>query len=566
MSKKNFLPFLVMAAILMALASCSGKLKPLSAQYIQADPQPLEAVGGQVPVTISIAYPAKWFKKNATLTITPVLRYPGGETWGTAYTFQGEKVRANNQVIPYGTGGNVTMKSSFKYKPEMKRSELYLTFDVKIGNKSSRLPDIKIADGVIATSALANAATANPAVGADKFQRIIKEAYDANILFLIQQAELRSNELSKGELKDWKDRVKQANDAANQNVSVEVSAYASPDGGLSLNESLAERREANTTRYLKGELNKRKIDVPVGAHYTAQDWEGFKQLVEQSNFQDKDLVLRVLSMYPDPEQREHEIRNISAVFSKLADEVLPKLRRSRLIANVKIIGKSDAEIQDMLEKYPSALTVEELLYAATLSDDAAQKESIYKLTMQKYPKDYRSYNNVGSLCLQRGDYESAHVWFDRALKLKDNAEAKVNLGLLALKDGDLSKATSLIAEGSALPGVGDALGYLYLRQGDYAKAETAYGDVTTNNAAVAQILNRNYSKAIKTLEAIAKPDATTDYLRAIVATRMGDTSLAISSLQKALQKDPSLASRIDYDLEFARLRGMRDFSQLLRLH
>ena len=232
MSKKNFLPFLVMAAILMALASCSGKLKPLSAQYIQADPQPLEVVGGQVPVTISIAYPAKWFKKNATLTITPVLRYPGGETWGTAYTFQGEKVRANNQVIPYGTGGNVTMKSSFKYKPEMKRSELYLTFDVKIGNKSSRLPDIKIADGVIATSALANAATANTAVGADKFQRIIKEAYDANILFLIQQAELRSNELNKGELKDWKDRVKQANDAANQNVSVEVSAYASPDGGL----------------------------------------------------------------------------------------------------------------------------------------------------------------------------------------------------------------------------------------------------------------------------------------------------------------------------------------------
>ena len=220
----------------------------------------------------------------------------------------------------------------------------------------------------------------------------------------------------------------------------------------------------------------------------------------------------------------------------------------------------------MLEKYPSALTVEELLYAATLSDDAAQKESIYKLTMQKYPKDYRSYNNVGSLCLQRGDYESAHVWFDRALKLKDNAESKVNLGLLALKDGDLSKATSLIAEGSALPGVGDALGYLYLRQGDYAKAETAYGDVTTNNAAVAQILNHNYSKAVKTLEAIAKPDATTDYLRAIVATRMGDTSLAISSLQKALQKDPSLASRIDYDLEFARLRGMRDFSQLLRLH
>ncbi len=287
MNKKNFLPFLAMAAIF-ALASCSGKLKPLSAEYIKADPQPLEAVGGQVPVTINIAYPAKWFKKNAVVTITPVLRYASGETWGTAYTYQGEKVRSNNPTIPYGVGGNVTMKSSFKYKPEMKKSELYLTFDAKIKNKTIRLPDIKIADGVIATSALANAATANPAVGADKFQRIIKEAHNANILFLIQRAELRSNELKKSELKEWKDRIKSANDASNQNVSVEVSAYASPDGGLELNETLAEKRESNTTRYVKGELKKQKIDIPVDANYTAQDWEGFKELVSKSNLQDKE--------------------------------------------------------------------------------------------------------------------------------------------------------------------------------------------------------------------------------------------------------------------------------------
>lgn len=295
MNKKIFSPFLAMAVIF-ALTSCSGKLKPLSTDYIKADPQPLEVVGGQVPVTINIAYPAKWFNKNAVVTITPVLRYATGETWGTAYTYQGEKVRANNPMIRYGTGGNVTMKSSFKYKPEMKKSALYLTFDAKIKNKVVRLPDIKIADGIIATSALANAATANPVVGADKFQRIIKEAHNANILFLIQQAELRSNELKKNELSDWKDRIKSANDAPNQNVSVEVSAYASPDGGLKLNETLAEKREANTTRYVKGELKKQKIDIPVDANYTAQDWEGFKELVSKSNLQDKDLVLRVLSM------------------------------------------------------------------------------------------------------------------------------------------------------------------------------------------------------------------------------------------------------------------------------
>ena len=420
---------------------------------------------------------------------------------------------------------------------------------------------------MIATEALATLAGVTPVISPDGFQRVIKEAYDANIMFLIQQSNVRSSELNKDEVQEWKYTVQNAKETPNQEVSVEVQAYASPDGGKELNEKLSASREKNTTAQLKTAFKKQKMsDVAIDAHYTAQDWEGFKKLVEQSDFQDKELVLRVLSMYPDPEQREHEIRNISAVFSKLADEVLPKLRRSRLVANVKIIGKSDAEIQSLLEKFPSALTVEELLYSATLTDDVAQKENIYKLVMQKYPKDYRSYNNVGSLCLQRGDYEAALVWFDRALKRKDNPETKVNLGLLALKDGDLNKATSLIAEGSSMPGVGDALGFLYLRQGDYAKAETAYGDVTTNNAAVAQILNRNYSKAIKTLEAIAKPDATTDYLRAIVAARMGDSAKAISSLQKALQKDPSLTSRIDADLEFASLRGLKDFTQLTRLY
>lgn len=564
MSKKNFLPFLVMAAILMALASCSGKLKPLSAQYIQADPQPLEVVGGQVPVTISIAYPAKWFKKNATLTITPVLRYPGGETWGTAYTFQGEKVRANNQVIPYGTGGNVTMKSSFKYKPEMKRSELYLTFDVKIGNKSSRLPDIKIADGVIATSALANAATANPAVGADKFQRIIKEAYDANILFLIQQAELRSNELNKGELKDWKDRVKQANDAANQNVSVEVSAYASPDGGLSLNESLAERREANTTRYLKGELNKRKIDVPVGAHYTAQDWEGFKELVSKSNLQDKDLVLRVLSMYSDPEQREREIKNISTVFRSLADEILPKLRRSRLTANIEIIGKSDEEISRLAQSNPKALNVEELLYAATLATNDVDREAIYTKASELFPNDYRTWNNIGMQRYYAGDLRKAEELFNKSNSVQQNSAANINLGLLALTRGERDKAQQLIGGASDVAELGEALGMLYLEQGDYAKAVSSFGAAKTNNAALAQILTKDYSKASQTLNAVTRPDATTDYLKAIVSARTNDAAGVISHLKAAISKKKSLAREAANDLEFAKYAKDAAFTNLVR--
>lgn len=542
MNKKIFLPFLAMAVIF-ALTSCSGKLKPLSTDYIKADPQPLEVVGGQVPVTINIAYPAKWFNKNAVVTITPVLRYATGETWGTAYTYQGEKVRANNPTIPYGTGGNVTMKSSFKYKPEMKKSALYLTFDAKIKNKVVRLPDIKIADGVIATSALANAATANPAVGADKFQRIIKEAHNANILFLIQQAELRSNELKKSELSDWKDRIKSANDAPNQNVSVEVSAYASPDGGLKLNETLAEKREANTTRYVKGELKKQKIDIPVDANYTAQDWEGFQELVSKSNLQDKDLVLRVLSMYKDPEEREREIKNISSVFKSLADEILPQLRRSRLTANIEIIGKSDEEISRLAQADPKALNVEELLYAATLTDNDTDKEAIYTKASQQFPDDYRTWNNIGMQRFYAGDLKKAEEMFNKSNSVKPNSEANINLGLIALTRGEKEKAQQLIGGASDVAELGEALGVLYLEQGDYAKAVSSFGAAKTNNAALAQIMTKDYSKASQTLNAVTRPDAVTDYLKAVVAARTNDADGVINNLKAAIGKKQSLAKR-----------------------
>lgn len=562
---KNVITTAVLSvAVLSIMSSCSSKLRPLTADQVKAEPQPLEVVGGKVPVTVHLTFPAKWFPKDATLTVVPIIRYQGGEKWGTGTTFQGEKVYGNDRIVHYANGSNATVQFSIPYIPAMAKSELYLNLKGKQGSRTIQLPDLKVADGVIATEALATVAGVAPVIAPDGFQRIVKEAYDANIMFQIQQSNVRSSELTKDEVQEWQYTVQNAKETPNQEVSVEVQAYASPDGGRELNEKLSASREKNTTTALKGRFRKEKMqDVAIDAHYTAQDWEGFKQLVEQSNFQDKDLVLRVLSMYPDPEQREREIKNISSVFSKLAEEVLPKLRRSRLIANVKIIGRSDDEIKKTLEKYPSALTVEELLYAATLTDDLQQQESIYKLTAQKYAKDYRAYNNIGTLYLQRENYVTAKRWFEQALKQKDNAESKVNLGLIALKDGDVAKATSLIAEGSSLPGVGQVLGYLYLSQGEYAKAQTAYGDYASNNAAVAQILNRDYSKALSTLSAIAKPDATTEYLRAIIGARTNDSSAAIAALGRAVSLDPTLTTRIANDLEFAGLRGQRDFGALI---
>lgn len=562
---KNVITTAVLSVAVLAItSSCSSKLRPLTADQVKAEPQPLEVVGGKVPVTVHLTFPAKWFPKDATLTVVPIIRYQGGEKWGTGTTFQGEKVYGNDRIVHYANGSNATVQFSIPYIPAMAKSELYLNLKGKQGSRTIQLPDLKVADGVIATEALATVAGVAPVIAPDGFQRIVKEAYDANIMFQIQQSNVRSSELTKDEVQEWQYTVQNAKETPNQEVSVEVQAYASPDGGRELNEKLSASREKNTTTALKGRFRKEKMqDVAIDAHYTAQDWEGFKQLVEQSNFQDKDLVLRVLSMYPDPEQREREIKNISSVFSKLAEEVLPKLRRSRLIANVKIIGRSDDEIKKTLEKYPSALTVEELLYAATLTDDLQQQESIYKLAAQKYAKDYRAYNNIGTLYLQRENYVTAKRWFEQALKQKDNAESKVNLGLIALKDGDVAKATSLIAEGSSLPGVGQVLGYLYLSQGEYAKAQTAYGDYASNNAAVAQILNRDYSKALATLSAIAKPNATTEYLRAIIGARTNDSSAAIAALRRAIELDSTLTTRIANDLEFAGLRGQRDFGALI---
>ena len=563
MNKKFFLPFFVLAAIL-TLSSCSNKLKPLAEQYIKAEPQPLEAIGGKVPVTINATFPAKWFNKKAVVTVTPVLRYQGGEAWGTAYTYQGEKVKGNNQVIPQAAGANVTMKSAFTYKPEMKKSELYLTFDAKIKNKVVKLPDVKIGEGVIATSELADAATATAAIAADKFQRIIKEAHDANIMFLIQQANLRASETNSEAIKEWKELVKNADEAPNQNVAIEISAYASPDGGVKLNTGLAEHREGNTSKYLAKELKKMKVEVPVDARYTAQDWDGFKELVSKSNLQDKDLVLRVLSMYQDPETREKEIKNISAIYSDLAETILPQLRRSRLTANVEIIGKSDEEISSLAKSNPKELNIEEILYAATLTNNDAEKMAIYTKASELYPNCYRTWNNIGMMAFKAGDLNKAEQMFNKSNAVKNNPSANMNLGLIALTKGDQAKAQQLFGSASGVNELSEALGVLYLEQGEWAKAANSFGSVKTNNAALAQILVKDYSKASQTLNGVANPDATTAYLKAIVAARTNDANGVVSNLKAAIAKDKSMAKEAAIDLEFAKYANNADFQALVK--
>ena len=441
MTKKLYLPLLM--ALIVALSSCGNKMGELSSDYFTVTPQVLEAVGGKVPATINGKFPEKYFNKKAVVEVTPVLKWNGGEAKGQPATFQGEKVEGNDQTISYKMGGNYTMKTSFDYVPEMAKSELYLEFKATVGSKTITIPAVKVADGVISTSEFIEQtlSSATPANGDDAFQRIIKEKHDANIMFLIQQANVRASELKTA--KAFNEEVKNVDEAVNKKISnIVVSAYASPDGGVSLNSKLAENRQDNTAKVINQNLKKAKVDAAIDTKYTAQDWEGFQELVSKSNIQDKELILRVLSMYSDPEQREQEIKNISSVYKTLADEILPQLRRSRLTLNYEIIGKSDEEIANLANTDAKQLDIEELLYAATLTNDLAKKEAIYTKATQIYPNDYRAYNNLGKLAYQAGNLDKAESFFKKASSLNNAAEVNMNLGLIALNKGDKAAAES----------------------------------------------------------------------------------------------------------------------------
>ncbi len=563
MTKKLYLPLLM--AMVVALASCSKKMGPLSSDYFTTTPQVLEAVAGKVPVTINGKFPEKYFNKKAVVEVTPVLKWNGGEVKGQSSTFQGEKVEGNDQTISYKVGGNYTMKTVFDYVPEMAKSELYLEFNAKIGNKVVTIPAVKVADGVIATSELVNntLSSANPALGEDAFQRIIKEKYNANIMFLIQQANIRASELKTA--KDFNQQVADVNAAENKKISnIEVSAYASPDGGVKLNTGLAENREQNTTSMLNKDLKKSKIDAAVDAKYTAQDWEGFQELVSKSNIQDKELILRVLSMYQDPEQRETEIKNISSVYKNLADEILPQLRRSRLTLNYDIIGKSDEEISKLAASNPKQLSIEELLYAATLTKDAAAQNAIYTAATQQYPNDYRAYNNLGKLAYQAGDMAKAESLLKKAASLKDAPEVNMNLALVSLAKGDKSAAETYLGKASGTKEFGETAGNLYIAQGQYERAVNSFGDAKTNSAALSQILAQDYNKAKTTLAGVETPDAYTDYLTAVLGARTNNATLVINSLKSAISKDSSLAKKASSDLEFVKYFTNSSFMSLIK--
>ena len=538
-----------------ALTSCGKKLGQFSADNFTVNPNPLEVVGENVPAQITARVPAKFFVKNAEVTVTPYLVYDGKETASQAYSFQGEKVRGNAPVVSYEYGGTFNIPANYAYVPEMEKSQLQLAFTVNQGKKQYVLPRVTVANGVVATAALADAATVAPAIAPDAFQRVINEKYAADIMFLINKANIRANQLNTDAMDELrKEILATATDTSLVLDELNVSSYASPDGTLAFNERLAQEREDNTLAYLNKQLKKDKISEfgDLTANFTAEDWEGFQKLVQQSNIQDKDLILSVLSMYKDPEQREQEIRNLSNVFEQLADQILPQLRYSRITASINVIGKSDSEISALAKNDPKALTVDELLYAATLTDDNKTREDIYAKATQVYPNDYRTWNDLGVTQYIAGEYKAAAQSFKKAQSLAgSNLEPVMNLGLIDLQNGKYKEANQLFGQAAGVSELNDALGVYYLKTGDNAKAVRAFGDSKTNNAALAQILTKDYSKAKQTLAGVANPDATTYYLMAILGARTNNEQMVNTNLRQAVKLNKKLANRAKNDLEFA---------------
>ena len=558
-SSKLYLTLTLAAGLV--LTSCS-KLGELSADNFTVTPSPMEAVSNKVPVTINGRFPEKYMKKKAVVTVTPVLRYEGGEVKGTPATFQGEKVQGNDQTISYKVGGNYTMKNSFAYQPAMQFSELYLTFDARIGSKAVSVPEVKVANGVIATSTLLGRTVtgANTALGEDAYQYAIAQTQQAQIRYLINQANLRTSELKSVSVQDFVRTLRQIKEDQKgfQLDNIEISAYASPEGSLAFNTALAEKRQNSSEGYVRGELKGMNFDADVQTHYTAEDWEGFQELVQASNIQDKDVILRVLSMYPDPEERERQIRNLSAGFNELADEILPELRRARLTINYYIIGRSDDEIQAQYKSDASQLSVEELLYAATLTDNVAEKKDVYATTARLCPNDYRAYNNLATLALAENNLSQAREYLAAAAaKKSDAAEVNANRALLAMAEGNLDDAENFAARAATAKNYNNVMGNLSIMKGNYAQAAQYLAGSKTNSAALAQLLNRDYSSAANTLATVAHPDAMTSYLKAIVAARTNQSAATVRGyLNDAVAKDASLRDYMQKDLEFLSVFGI----------
>jgi tetratricopeptide (TPR) repeat protein len=584
MKRLHLKSFAVAALAVAMLTGCARlqKMKKNATKIsFKTTPEVLETNAGKVDLAIDGRFPSKYFAKKVTMVATPVLKYEGGEKAFEPVTLQGEKVKANNKVISLASGGSFAYKDAISYAEPMRLSNLELRIHASQGAKSVDFAPIQLAKGVIATSTLViNNPT--PILGVqreknttgkydpniDEFQRIVPDEYTADILYLINKAEIRPSELTKGDiakLKEYNNAI--AKDPKKRLKSMEISSYASPDGALDLNTKLAKSRQDASSKFLTNELKKAEVEATFKTKFTPEDWDGFKELMGKSNIQDKELILRVLSMYTDPEVREREIKNLSGAFVDVASEILPQLRRSKFITSIELIGKSDEEIAALADSDPSKLNPAELLYAATLTKDMNKQLAIYNSFMKIYSSDWRGFNNAGMILVKQDKYNDAKSLFEQAEKLKnDEPIIKNNLGVCALKAGDLATAETMFGAAS---GAGDAvnnnLGILSIMKGEYTKAVKYFGDSDSPNSGLAKILAGDNNGALKSLESCTWEDRSiVEYFKAIVGARTAKENLMYESLEKAVTAEPELKQTAATDMEFAKYFSEAKFKEIVK--
>ena len=570
---KKYSLFLMSALLVGIVFSGCNPLKKMkdnaSDVKYTVNPPVLELVGDQVAISINGSYPANYFNKNVVATLTPVLKSGSNEVAFDAYKVQGENVKENNKVIKQD-GGSFNYSSKVAYKPDFQLSELMLNVTGQYKNKPALDFDpYKLADGIITTCLLVEK-NGKATYAADKYVRITPDSYEADIKYLIQQSDVRTSESKKPEIAQFTEAVKAA--AANERIqftSTQLSAYASPDGPLELNEKLSGNREKTGMDFFSKNFKAAKVEDVIKSDLlktvvTPEDWEGFKKLMEESNIADKQLVLRVLSMYSDPVVREREIKNIAAAFEDIKVKILPQLRRSKMTVNVELIGLSDQEINAQFDSDPSKLKLEEILYAGTLTQDANRKLAIYQAAARYYPSDYRTKNNFGVALLNLGRTSEAKTALNDAKNIDNNAIVKNNLAVVALREGNLAAAEELLNAAGSSDDVKFNLGTIAIIQGKYSDAISHFGNQVEVNAALAKLLAKQNDAALSTLNSVRSDDALVYYLKAIVGARTQNTDLLMNNLRTACSKSTDLKANARKDVEFGKYFQDNTFKSIIQ--
>jgi len=549
-----------LAIVILAGCSLPKMIKKFEEVNLEVTPSPVVLQGDDVSIEITGKFPPKYFAKKVTVEATPVLVWDGGEMAFETANFQGEDAAGNGTVVSWENGKTFTYSSTIAYDAAMKdNSRLELRMSGAQGDKTGEFPAIDLALGVMATQDLVQP-DEQFVLAPDNFQRTMTYVQDVTINYGYQSSNIASNEYRDEDWKEAKDLIALA--ASEDSVSIQKvtsTAYASPEGEISLNEDLAMNRAKSSNSAVSRELRRKRIELDESAIQAVpkgEDWEGFKQAMRASSIEDKDLILRVLEMYSDKNKREEEIKNIAKTYKEIESSILPDLRRSQVGITYVVEGYTDEELMDLSMSNPDILTAEELLFAATLFTDLNDQLQVYQNAANVHIEDFRTHNNVGVTLMKLGRQKQAEEAFKAANSMNSSSGiVYTNLGALARQNGDAVAAATFYGKATGGSELSYNKGVLSIVQGNYSDAISQMGTATTANLALAKILNDDANGARTTLENSGDDSAITEYLLAVCAARLKDAAGVKKHFEAAIAKDPFLRERGENDLEFRDYRS-----------